>query len=468
MSSFSARDITRPSHVNGRPLSQDLARLLDRGVAQGIIDESQRERLAALDASDASAGAAPAVPPPARTALPASTGDVVAGALSVVAVAYALGALLVLFACGWFLVDRWARLGAWGVLGVALLYAGVLLAAERWLRGRGFVLAADICAALVVSLSPLVAWPFLSLGGRWPNATSPEAVAHEPLLHDTAWMAWQWLILELVMLLTALATLRRRPMVTVTWPMAGALAGAGLHLSIIARSFGGSSASEQWMLLAGGFAILLVAERVERWQRAPRRPAGGFAADGARTATVAGDFANAFWVLGLAGTTLGFMVLWLRADDSPWRHILLPTALGLVALSLYVRRRTVLLFGVLGVIGYLGFLAQHVFREFISFPILLAGLGILVILATVWTQTRFPALVDRLEARRGSDERPFPWSGVMAALPIGVALAMSTLSYPEVREEREQDAFRQRLHILRTHSGSLARQSARNIRPPGS
>ena len=30
------------------------------------------------------------------------------------------------------------------------------------------------------------------------------------------------------------------------------------------------------------------------------------------------------------------------------------------------------------------------------------------------------------------------------------------------------DAFRQRLHILRTHSGSLARPPARNIRPPGS
>ena len=454
--------------MNGKPLNHELSRLLDRGVAQGIIDEGQRDRLRALALGDSPAQTVTAAPS-ATSATSVTSAPSATSALSVVTVAYALGALLVLFACGWFLVDRWARLGPWGVLGVALLYGGVLLAAERWLRGRGFTLAADICAALVVSLSPLVAWPFLSLSGRWPDPPRHDPVTGDPLLRDTAWMAWQWLILELVMLLTALATLRRRAMVTVTWPLAGALAGAALHLSIIARSFGGSNASEQWMILAGGFAILLVAERVERWQRGPqRRGAAAVAADGTERRAGPGDYANAFWVIGLAGTTLGYMVLWLRADDSAWRHLLLPTALGLVALSLYVRRRTVLLFGVLGVIGYLGFLAQHVFREFISFPILLAGLGILVILATVWTQTRFPALVDRLEARRGSDERPFPWSGAMAALPIGVALAMSTLSYPDVREEREQEAFRQRLHILRTHSGSLARQASRNIRPPGS
>ncbi|HEX4934952.1 MAG TPA: hypothetical protein VFV33_17315, partial [Gemmatimonadaceae bacterium] len=305
------------------------------------------------------------------------------------------------------------------------------------------------------------------LAGRWPLAMPNAAGVTHPLLRDTAWMAWQWLVLEFVMILAALLTLRRRPMVTVTWPLAGALAGAALHLSIIARSFGGSAASEQWMILAGGFAILLVAERVERWQRAQHRRLlhAGAEATGHATVGAGADYANAFWVVGLAGTTLAYLVLWLRADHSPWRHLLLPLALALVAVSLYVRRRTVLLFGVLGVIGYLGFLAQDVFREYLSFPILLAGLGILVILATVWTQTRFPALVERLEARRGSDERPFPWSGVMAALPIGVALAMSTLHYADAREEREQEAFRQRFWILRGHSGSLA--PSPSVRPPG-
>jgi len=438
-----------------RSVTTDLDQLLARGVDAGIISAEQRAQLASLAAGEA---------PASSTGQPTLRGPAPASALSVVAVAYALGALLVLFACGWFLVDRWARLGAWGVLAVSASYALILVAASRLLRQRGFVLASEISAALAVALTPLVAWPFLSLSGRWPEVPPLDARWSHPLLRDQVWMAWQWLILEFVLVLAALVTSRKRPMVTVTWPLAVALAMVGLHVSIAARSFGGSQTSEQWMILAAGFGILLVAERVERWQRRRSRIASR-ASDGGAEDAPAGDFANAFWVVGLVGSTVAFLAIWLRGNDSAWRHILLPLAIGLIVLSLYLRRRTVLLFGVLGVIGYLGFLAQHVFREYVSFPILLAGLGILVLLATVWTQSRFPALVERLEARRGSDERPFPWSSPMAALPLGIALALSTLGYSDSAEEREQEAFSQRLTILRQHSGSMRRAAPRRARP---
>ena len=69
---------------------------LDQAVAGGIITADQRDRLIALaEAPAAGAGTerAPAI-----------------------MVAYATGALAVLFAFGWFLIERWQRLGPGGVL----------------------------------------------------------------------------------------------------------------------------------------------------------------------------------------------------------------------------------------------------------------------------------------------------------------------------------------------------------------
>ncbi len=438
----------------------DIEQLLARAVDAQIISAAQREQLVALADEDLTpaadvAGAATAE----RSARDSGR---IGSSLSVITVAYGVGALLVVFACGWFLIDRWAKLGPWGVLAVALGYSAVLALAARWLRRNGFPLAADVATMLVVTLAPLVAWPFLSLSGRWPDVATGD-----PLARDRVWMAWQSLVLEGVLLLAALLVLRRRAIVALTWPIAAALGGAWLHLSEVLRGYNGTIDVDRWSMLAGGFAMLLVAERVERWQRrrdAAVEPTGVVAAGG--TAAAPGDFANAFWVIGLAATTIAYMAIWLRLEHDPWQHLLPVLSLGLVALSLYLRRRTVLLVGVLGILGYLAFLAEDVFRHYVSFPILLAGFGILVILATVWTQTRFPALVDRLEQGRSSDEHPFPWSPAMAALPLVVALAMALAYTSSSDEARAQAEFRDRFYLLRQHSGSMAVAPSKGARPP--
>lgn len=421
--------------------------LLERGVHEGIITQAQRDGLLALAAATGAQAGATASPPP----TPAER----APGLNAVTVAYGIGAMLVLFACGWFLVDRWAKLGAWGVLAVVAAYALILLLATRWLLSHRFRLAADIATMLAVSLAPLAGWSVLSMTGRWP-LPSPS----DPLWHHQVWMAWQWLILDLSLLLAALLVLRTRRIVTLTWPIAVALWATWLHVGQILRGEDGPLGFDRWLMLANGLALLLVAERVERWQRNVGR--ARVAAGGAPTPrTVMGDFANAFWVTGLLATAVAYMALWLRADNEPWRHLLPLFSLGLVALSLYLGRRIVLLFGVAGLLGYLAFLAEDVFKDFVSFPILLAGFGILLILATVWTQTRFPALVERIDSARRTDERPLPWSPLMAVLPLAVALVMASLAWVDAADERAQRAFQQRLQLLRMHSGSM-----NPVRPP--
>ncbi len=416
-----------------------IAPLLERGVASGIISAQQQAALLALAGEETTAGD--------------SAGPERPRGFNAVTVAYGLGALLVLFASGWFLVDRWAKLGPWGVLATVAVYAVVLALGAQWLMRRGFVVAGQLCVALAVSLAPLVAWAGLTLAGRWPDPASGD-----PLLRDRVWMGWQWLVADLSLLLAALLVLRRHPLPAVAWPAAVALWATCLHLGDALRGEGGAVSFDRFLFLADGLALLVVADLVERWQR--RAKAGDRAGD------AAGDFAGAFWAAGLLASAVGYLAIWGRADDA-WRHLLLPIALGLVALSLYLRRRLVLVAGVAGVVGYLGYLAEDVFREYLSFPVLLAALGLLVIALTVWTQLRFPALVARIDASRASDARPLPWSAPMSALPLVTALALAALALRDAAEEREQEAFRQRWYLLRLHSGSLPGGGVRGARAPG-
>src|SRR5512145_1018070 len=99
---------------------------------------------------------------------PAGAGEVPRG-FNWVTVAYALGALLVIFACAWFLAERWRVLGPGGVLAVSGIYAAALWGVARWLSRSGFREAAGITTMLAVSLTPVVVWALQSLSGWWPE-----------------------------------------------------------------------------------------------------------------------------------------------------------------------------------------------------------------------------------------------------------------------------------------------------------
>src|SRR5688572_1923229 len=127
-----------------------LSRLTDAALERGIIDASQRDRLHTL----ARELATPAPPEPAaRTEA--------RGNFNVITVAYTVGALLVLFALGWFLVDRWDRLGPAGVLAVGALYAVAFAAAGVALRSRGFPIAGGLAVVLAVMMTPVWGWAVL-------------------------------------------------------------------------------------------------------------------------------------------------------------------------------------------------------------------------------------------------------------------------------------------------------------------
>jgi hypothetical protein len=327
---------------------------------------------------------------------------------------------------------------------VAFVYAAILVIADRRLQALGFRRAADIAVMLAVSLSALPAWSILRLTGEWPGMDefNPPFLAQQ-------YMASRWMVLELTVILAALLVLRTRRTPMLMHPISVALFWLWMHGTQSFELAHYASTYNQWMMLAGSLVILAIAEQVERWQLR----------EGAEKRQ--GDYAASFWLVGCAAFAVSYMALWLRADE--WKHLMPLVAAALVLVALVVRRRTVAALGLVGMFGYLVYLASEVFKDSAAFPVVLAGLGILTIVATVWIQRRFPVLVQRFGAPSG---RALPWSPGMAWLPAFFCFGMAIIGLADAAEERAQREFRERLHILRMHSGSYP-ASPRRPRPAG-
>jgi drug/metabolite transporter (DMT)-like permease len=389
---------------------------LQQALSRGLITSTQQASLLSLAAEEE----------PAPRELPRG--------FNWVTVAYALGALLVVFAGGWFLAQRWLALGPAGVLLVVLLYMAVASAASLWLERRDFKEAAGIAAMVAVSLTPVAVWAIESLTGWWPVETWGRPYYPEYPPAESS----RWLIAELATILAALFVLRRRAWSAVVFPVAVALFGLVMHAP---RAIGidVTPVLERWIALTGALFVCAVADTTDR--RMPRQAGPG-----------RGDMAFPLWVTGLVTLAAAILSMWPVAG--PWRHGLPVLALGSVAAALVMGRRTHLVFGVFAIFMYLLYLAAEVFRSTAYFPIALALLGGALLAATVWLQRRFPALASRLGGRRGG-QGGLPGSRVMPWLMVAFALGMTLLRAPEAREERLNRDFQQRLYVLRIHSGSL-------------
>lgn len=352
-----------------------------------------------------------------------------------VTIAYALGGLLVVFACGWFLAERWLALGPAGVLGVVVTYAAIAAAAAVRFDRIGYPEAAGAASLIAIALTPVAAWSLTSLSGIWPVETwgEPYYLAYRPA------EASRWLVAELATILAALFVLRRRRYAAVMFPVAVALMGLVIHLS---QAVGLSAPIlERWTMLTGALLLCAIADTVDR-----------------RIDRALGDLAFPLWTTGLVAVSASMFAFW---PSGSWRHAIPLLCLGAIAAAIVMRRKTHLVFGVGWIALYLFYLSADVFRDTPYFPLVLAALGGLLLFATVWLQRHFPALAQRLgagQARRGGlpGAAWIPW--LLAAGALGITL----LAIPEAREEARDREFQQRLSILRGHSRSRDVPSRRN------
>lgn len=283
---------------------------------------------------------------------------------------YYLGGMMAIGAMTVFMTLGWETLGGWGILLIAGLYIVLAVGLTEYLLQRGLRIPAGLTAALAVALVPLAVYGLQMGLGFWPD----EAVYRD--YHDV--ISWRWILMELATLAAAAVAFWRYRLPFLLLPVAVTL--WYLSMDLVPFLF---DQQLTWELrrdfsLWFGLGMLVLAFAVDL--RLGRRPDYGF------------------WLY-LFGMLAFWFGLSLRESDSePAKFLYCMINLGLLLIGTALSRRVFVVFGGLGVAGYLGYLSYRVFADSLWFPVLLSFLGLLVIGLGILWQRHEQRLGERLRA----------------------------------------------------------------------
>lgn len=268
-------------------------------------------------------------------------------------VAYYFGALVVISAMTWFMTLGWERFGGGGIMVIALSYAAVFAVAGALLwRAKDLRVPGGLLVTAAVCMAPLAVYGFERMTGLWLQ----EAPGQYEDFYD--WIEGGWFFMEAATIAAGLLALRFFRFPFLTAPIAFALWFMSMDLTPLIHGedylYGDSY---QTVSLVFGLAVLL----------------GSFVVD-RRTEQ---DYA--FW-----GYLFGMFAFWgglsMLGEGSEVGWAVYGTInLGLVLLSVLLQRRVFVVFGAMGVFGYVGHLAWEIFADSMLFPFALSAIGLAVI-----------------------------------------------------------------------------------------
>lgn len=273
-------------------------------------------------------------------------------------VAYYGGALIVIGAMGWFMGRAWEAFGGAGIFAIATTYAVAFSIAGRWLWDQlSLRVPGGLLFTMAVSMTPLATYGILRWFNLWPQE-DPGAYAG---FH--VWIKGSWITLELATILTGVVMLRFRRFAFLTAPIAVALWYLSMDIGPLLVGMPDFDWSiRQWISVWFGLVMLVVAYATDLRGR---------------------DEDFAFWIY-----LFGLLAFWgglstMDSDSELNKFLYALINLGLIFISLVLRRIVFLVLGTFGVTGYIGHLAWRIFEDSLLFPFVLTLLGLAVIAAGV-------------------------------------------------------------------------------------
>jgi hypothetical protein len=249
----------------------------------------------------------------------------------------------------WFLTTAWndgrAVMAISGVFGLMYVIVGNTLWTKQNLKIPGGLL---ITAA--VGLTPVFIYGFQQFTGLWPQ----EAPSEYRDFHT--WIKGSWLFMEVGTIVAAIVALRFFRLTFITFPLAITLWYMSMDLTPLLFGKNDFSFDEKKMVsVVFGFIVLLGSYFVDRKFR---------------------DIDFAFWtyLYGMLAFWVGLSMMESNSEINKFIYCILNV--GFIFVAVFLRRRVFIVFGTIGVLGYIGHLARKVFEDSYAFPIVLALLGI--------------------------------------------------------------------------------------------
>lgn len=289
-------------------------------------------------------------------------------------VAYYLGALIVIGAMGWYVTAAWDSLAGWQLTLVAAFYAVCfLIAGSRVWQRPGMRIAGGLLLTIAVCMIPLAVFGVEKSTGLWPDHNPGSYTRFHPYLDGS------WIIMEIATVLAGLLALRRWSFPFLTAPIAHALWFLSMDLpALLFRNEPYSWDEKKFISMLFGLVMI----------------GGAYLADLRGRKDI--DFAFWGYLYGLAAFWGGLSAM--DSDSELGKAVYCLINLGLIATALILRRKVFMVFGVLGVMGYLWHLCESVFKDSLAFPVVLSGIGIAVIALGVQYQRHHARIELRLAA----------------------------------------------------------------------
>ncbi len=331
---------------------------LDAAVAQGIIDAAAAEALERFLRRRSDEAGRPR--------------------FDIVHVLWYAGALIVIGAMGLFSTTAFSRFGGAALTATAIIYALVFGAAGHCLWHRRHLrIPGGLLVTVAVTMAPLATYGIQDMLGWWSYG---DPGAYRDFF---VWIKGSWLFMDAAVIVAGAVALFFFRFPFLVMPISVGL--WFMSMDLVPWIFGADWRGwheREIVSLWFGLGVLIVAWWVDVRSR--------------------GDFA--FWL-----HLFGLLAFWggmsLLDSDREWSKAFYGLiSLGLIALSLFLQRRAYMVFGALGVAGYLGHLADKVFKDSLLFPFALSAIGIAVIAAGLLYYRR-RGVIDRWLAR--STPRPF-------------------------------------------------------------
>ncbi|WPZ34302.1 hypothetical protein T8K17_24105 [Thalassobaculum sp. OXR-137] len=282
------------------------------------------------------------------------------------------GALIVIAAMTLYVGQSWETFSGLSIAVIGFLYGAVfLIAGDLLTRRAGMTVPGGLCVTVALAMVPMIVYGAQVEAGLWPDAEPGEYGDF------TRYIQGGWFVMEVATLAAGAVLLRlyRFPFLVfvigmVLWFMSMDIA------PLLVEERSDYFEIRRAVSMVFGIPVLLVAY----WADLSFRK----------------DYAFWLYLFGMLAFWGGLSLS--EAETELARLLYCLLNVGLIALSVFLRRRVFMVFGVIGVMGYLGYLAFRLFEDSAWFPFALSGIGILVLLAGYAALKNRERLTGQVEA----------------------------------------------------------------------
>lgn len=272
-----------------------------------------------------------------------------------------LGGLIAIAAMSLFMTLGWDAFGGIGILLIACGYGVAACLVADWLLWRQRQpIPAGLLAALAVTMVPLAIYGLQAQLGYWDDAT------HTEYRDFHRYIDWRWLMMELGTLLFGTILLWRYRLPFMVMPLAVVLWYLSMDLTpFLFQEEDYSWLRRQQVSMVVGLLMLGLAFYIDLRTRHTL------------------DFAWWLYLFGLMAFWGGLSMQHSDSELSKLGYCLIN--LLLITVGGMIGRRVFVIFGGMGVAGYLGYLAWDLFEDSLTFPFVLSLIGLGIIwLGLLW------------------------------------------------------------------------------------